>query len=966
MASNIECIPFIITAFQTHLSSIVSLIDKTTATALDKLIATLLNRILQLCVYHSSNKRSKDKKEPILDREAKKQLSKYLCPLLKASIGCLRGGQSLQYTALLMINKTIDVLIVYGVSTIPFIDSQSESTQQSSFTNSKSKKQSDVNKRTKATNALLSMESKLTSSLQTKSSTFKESRLKSSNLFQSTTAAKAATQATSSSSLKWIKSKKATSNNDSSSEFSKPMTSKFNHENLGQSSSEKIKSPLSAFDKHKDATTSGSEIQISTLLNILLVEGLDLLLNVLNNAITLHKRVTGSKQTCTPSHRWRHCTYHCLQILSARALLFISQSSDSRKRFVEDGPLKVLLSSLDSTHDPQLLCLVLQIMASIAIDPLYQKHLIDAELPDILMQLILPSDEWFYTNHSTKYARYVKHHAARILVYMGLEKRLRNKVYLFDLLEEMHQSAITPSSDTEEDVFITKTSISPSCVFTVNNEQVKGASLEGMVLEILTQIEKKIVYGESSDGDLSLCDGNEYLRFKPLRMVPPAIQVDLVSSKESSLNQRSSLGEESDHLSPIFYLSSFPICINPLIFLRLLQHRMFGCVAFWSWPSNAVSRSSVASSYGENRSRASSTCGSNIEEPPLRTRRNVSLTITCPASGFSSSKTDIDRRCSLKSNFPEDRIVGPFIALPQVQKPRPSIDKSIAERTQNGHQETPVTSPSASSARKSFKFSSFKRKRAKSTDKSSPPLTCIGGNAMQADIVAFQRELQNIPRNETSPIPTRTFPSTMSAYCSSMLSSYINEALERSLSPSMSRPRSCSVPRTTFEGMSLQLPVVHQHRASASGFHLLGPVARSSTCETSYAANTQIGRSPASLSPNGGRSSSTGIHLHCGESPVSSGSNRSGSVHHREEVIMPNAHRAILRLLMDWARLASYDLKMNLTVMKELNDFLARVSLLGDQYQWRAEEIRIYVDLQDTNILEECHNQESATNEYLM
>ena len=50
------------------------------------------------------------------------------------------------------------------------------------------------------------------------------------------------------------------------------------------------------------------------------------------------------------------------------------------------------------------------------------------------MQLILPSDEWFYTNHSTKYAKFVKHHAARIMVYLGLEKRLRNKVYLFDLM----------------------------------------------------------------------------------------------------------------------------------------------------------------------------------------------------------------------------------------------------------------------------------------------------------------------------------------------------------------------------------------------------------------------------------------------------------------------------------------------------------------------------------------------------
>jgi len=41
--------------------------------------------------------------------------------------------------------------------------------------------------------------------------------------------------------------------------------------------------------------------------------------------------------------------------------------------------------------------------------------------------------EWYYTNHSTKYARYVKFHAARVLVYMGLFQRLGGRVDLFDL-----------------------------------------------------------------------------------------------------------------------------------------------------------------------------------------------------------------------------------------------------------------------------------------------------------------------------------------------------------------------------------------------------------------------------------------------------------------------------------------------------------------------------------------------------
>lgn len=82
----------------------------------------------------------------------------------------------------------------------------------------------------------------------------------------------------------------------------------------------------------------------------------------------------------------------------------------------------------------QLICLALQIIANLSINSSNHQKLIEADITDCLMQLILPSDEWFYTNHSTKYAKFVKHHAARIMVYLGLEKRLRNKVYLFDLM----------------------------------------------------------------------------------------------------------------------------------------------------------------------------------------------------------------------------------------------------------------------------------------------------------------------------------------------------------------------------------------------------------------------------------------------------------------------------------------------------------------------------------------------------
>lgn len=65
-------------------------------------------------------------------------------------------------------------------------------------------------------------------------------------------------------------------------------------------------------------------------------------------------------------------------------------------------------------------------------DPANHENLIEADIPDTLIQFLLPSDEWYYTNHSTKYARYVKYHAARVLVYLGLFHRIGGRVDLFD------------------------------------------------------------------------------------------------------------------------------------------------------------------------------------------------------------------------------------------------------------------------------------------------------------------------------------------------------------------------------------------------------------------------------------------------------------------------------------------------------------------------------------------------------
>ena len=54
----------------------------------------------------------------------------------------------------------------------------------------------------------------------------------------------------------------------------------------------------------------------------------------------------------TDAARVQECQPHCLQILSARLLLYLSHRSSYRASLVEETQLRLLVSSLDTTHDP--------------------------------------------------------------------------------------------------------------------------------------------------------------------------------------------------------------------------------------------------------------------------------------------------------------------------------------------------------------------------------------------------------------------------------------------------------------------------------------------------------------------------------------------------------------------------------------------------------------------------------------
>ncbi|KAL4231818.1 hypothetical protein ACF0H5_009394 [Mactra antiquata] len=185
-------------------------------------------------------------------------------------------------------------------------------------------------------------------------------------------------------------------------------------------------------EESKSSNTSNCTQVLRTPLELLTSSDPSQILSVLHNNITMHKRIIGTRQRCTPSTRSRQCTHHCCQIFSARILTVMCHGPNVQHKIVNDGHIKTLVEALDPNHDPHLLCLLLQCLSSIALNPIYHQSLTDADIADMLMQLLLPSDEWYYTNHSTKYAKYVKYHAARILVYLGQLHRLGGRVDLFD------------------------------------------------------------------------------------------------------------------------------------------------------------------------------------------------------------------------------------------------------------------------------------------------------------------------------------------------------------------------------------------------------------------------------------------------------------------------------------------------------------------------------------------------------
>ena len=100
-----------------------------------------------------------------------------------------------------------------------------------------------------------------------------------------------------------------------------------------------------------DGDTTCSEME-RTPLEVLMRMDPKQIVNILRQSTEAHRKAMGTRHKCTPSVRWRHCTYHCVQILSARALALMSHSNIVQHHIVNDGHIKILVEALDPNHDP--------------------------------------------------------------------------------------------------------------------------------------------------------------------------------------------------------------------------------------------------------------------------------------------------------------------------------------------------------------------------------------------------------------------------------------------------------------------------------------------------------------------------------------------------------------------------------------------------------------------------------------
>ena len=139
-------------------------------------------------------------------------------------------------------------------------------------------------------------------------------------------------------------------------------------------------------------------------------------------------------------------------------------------------------------------------------DPNTHPLFVEMQIDDSLIQMLLPADDFYYTNHSTKFGLFVKHHAARILVYLGMGDRVGSRVNLFNAIDSLTEQQKRPgtatgigkesNSNSNEDDYILETC---KTVYSSHEFSKTAMSVEGVLQRILGELAKQAPYPNTSD-----------------------------------------------------------------------------------------------------------------------------------------------------------------------------------------------------------------------------------------------------------------------------------------------------------------------------------------------------------------------------------------------------------------------------------------------------------------------------------
>uniref|UniRef100_A0AC35TZW9 Phosphoinositide phospholipase C n=1 Tax=Rhabditophanes sp. KR3021 TaxID=114890 RepID=A0AC35TZW9_9BILA len=295
----------------------------------------------------------------------------------------------------------------------------------------------------------------------------------------------------------------------------------------------------------------------------------DTLIASLHNAITMQNREAGTRSICSPAHRWRQCWTHCTQILVARLMLFMTNVKTFRQKLSEKQQLKNLVALLEPTLDPQLLCLLLQTIALVALDPATHVILTDIQIDDVLIQMLLPSDDWYYTNHSTKFGQFVKFHAARILVYVGMGDRVGSRMNLFQTFEQLNNAKTHPSNTTNknEDDYICETCCTPTMIqeFTQTGMSVEGILLK--LLQDLVKIQAPLSEAITEESPSAICPSPI-----PENVHKTSVRTEKEIYAETFRFKAMTVMENLDNLE--IHLCRLGLVLDSTLLLRLLLHKL--------------------------------------------------------------------------------------------------------------------------------------------------------------------------------------------------------------------------------------------------------------------------------------------------------------------------------------------------------------------------------------------------------